>query len=264
MRIVIIGGGQGGAAILRTLHNLSSVTIEGIVDINEQAPGILLAKELGVFHTNQIENMLRREIDMIIEATGVPAVVKQIETYNIHNANIVTSEVANLMMILVDQQEELTKRLENQLKEIKSISDVTIQSVEKMRTSIKDTTNLSNNLNEFAVTTMEHVKETDHIIGFISKITQQTNILGLNASIEAARAGEHGRGFAVVAKEVQKLANNSQEFTQKIAEILGRIKEEVFTVTSEIEALNNLTEDQKRVGEDLELAMSRLVKNIEQ
>lgn len=264
MRIVIIGGGQGGAAILRTLNNLSSVTIDGIVDINEQAPGILLAKELGIYHTNQIEDMLQQKIDMIIEATGVPAVLKQIETHNIHNANIVTSQVANLMMILVDQQEELTKRLEIQLEEIKSISDVTIQSVDKMKASIKDTTSLSNNLNEFAVTTMEHVKETDHIIGFISKITQQTNILGLNASIEAARAGEHGRGFAVVAKEVQKLANNSQEFTQKIAEILGRIKEEVFTVTNEIEVLNNLAEDQKKVGEDLELAMNRLVKNIEQ
>ncbi|KUO64098.1 MAG: chemotaxis protein [Gracilibacter sp. BRH_c7a] len=263
MRIVIIGGGQGGAAILRTLHNLSSVTIEGIVDINEQAPGIQLAKELGIFHSNQIEKMLNREVDLIIEVTGVPAVIQQIETYNIHKAKIVSSEVANLMMILVDQQEELTKKLEHQLNEIKSVGDVTIQSVNKMKASIGETTSLSNSLNAFAVTTMEHVKETDHIIGFISKITQQTNILGLNASIEAARAGEHGRGFAVVAKEVQKLANNSNEFTEKIAEILGRIKDEVFTVTKEIEALNNLTEDQKKVGEDLEQAMIRLVNNIE-
>lgn len=264
MRIVIVGGGQGGTAILRTLHALSSVTVVGIVDINPQAPGIVLAKELGIFHTDQLENILKREIDMIIEATGVSAVQRQIETYNIYKANVVTSEVANLMMILVEQQEELSKQLGHQLNEIKNISDVTVQSVEKMKESIKNTTTLSNSLNEFAVTTMDHVKETDQIIGFISKITQQTNILGLNASIEAARAGEHGRGFAVVANEVQKLANNSHEFTQKIAEILGRIKDEVFTVTKEIETLNDLAEEQKRIGEDLEIAMDRLAKNIEQ
>ena len=262
MRIVVVGGGQGGTAILRALHALGSVTIVGIVDINDQAPGIILARELGIFHTDQLENILKREIDLIIEATGVAAVEKKIETYNIHNAKIVTSEVANLMMILVDQQEALTKKLGHQLEEIKSISDVTIQSVEKMKESIKNTTSLSHSLNDFAVTTMEHVKETDQIIGFISKITQQTNILGLNASIEAARAGEHGRGFAVVAKEVQKLANNSHEFTQKIADILGRIKNEVFTVTNEIEALNNLAAEQQKVGEGLEIAMTRLVKNI--
>ena len=264
MRIVIVGGGHGGTAILRTLHNLGSVTIVGIVDINNQAPGIILAEELGVFHTNQLENMLQRELDLIIEATGVPAVQKQIETYNVHNAKIVTSEVANLMMILVEQQENLTKKLEHQLHEIKDIGDVTIKSVDKMKDSIQRTTSLSESLNEFAMTTMNHVKETDQIIGFISKITQQTNILGLNASIEAARAGEQGRGFAVVAKEVQKLANNSQEFTQKIGEILGRIKDEVFLVTKEIESLNDLTVEQVKVGEDLETAMNRLVRNIEQ
>lgn len=264
MRIVIVGGGQGGSAILRTLHNIGQVDIVGIVDINDQAPGIILAEELGILHTNQLEIMLQHKIDLIIEATGVPAVEKQIEVYNIHKAKVVTSEVANLMMILVDQQEKLNKKLEHQLNEIKDIGDVTIQSVDKMKDSIRRTSNLSENLNEFAVTTMNHVRETDQIIGFISKITQQTNILGLNASIEAARAGEHGRGFAVVAKEVQKLANNSQEFTQKIGEILGRIKDEVFLVTKEIESLNNLTGEQVKVGEDLESAMKRLIKNIEQ
>lgn len=79
---------------------------------------------------------------------------------------------------------------------------------------------------------------------------------------EAARAGEHGRGFAVVAKEVQTLANNSQEFTKEIGEILNRIKEEVFAVNKEIEALNSLTEEQIKAGEDLEAATEQLIRNI--
>lgn len=53
----------------------------------------------------------------------------------------------------------------------------------------------------------------------INKISQNTKILSLNAAIEAARAGEHGKGFAVVAREVQKLAENSQEMTKIIHEL---------------------------------------------
>jgi len=262
MRILLVGAGQGGTSILKTLYKLKAVTIVGIVDINDQAPGIILAKELGIFHTDKLENVLKQEMDLIIEVTGNANVIKQVELFNVNNARIVTSDIAQLMMILVDNQEKLNTQLENQLRQIRNISDVTIKSVEKMRESIKDTTILGSKLNEFALTTMKHVQETDQIIGFIEKITQQTNILGLNASIEAARAGEHGRGFAVVAKEVQILANNSQEFTQEIGEILNRIKDEVFTVNKEIEALNSLTEEQIKVGEDLESAMEQLFQNI--
>ena len=62
------------------------------------------------------------------------------------------------------------------------------------------------------------------IVETISGIASQTNLLALNAAIEAARAGEHGRGFAVVAEEVRKLAEQSQEAAQKIADLITGIQ----------------------------------------
>jgi len=67
-------------------------------------------------------------------------------------------------------------------------------------------------------------KEIGQIIDTIAGIAGQTNLLALNAAIEAARAGEAGRGFAVVAEEVRKLAEQSQDAAQKIAELIGEIQ----------------------------------------
>lgn len=262
MRVGIIGGGNGGTSILKTLSKMKEINIAGIIDINDEAPGIQMAKNLNIFSSARIEDLFTKQLDIVIEATGASKVKEEVMRHNKQNVSIMCSKAANLMMHLVENEEKLHNKIEAQLKEVDELTTVTSGGIEKMKSSIENIGMLSNALNQFASRTINLVQETDEIIKIMGRITQQTNILGLNASIEAARAGEQGKGFAVVAKEVQKLASNNEDFTNQISDILNTINQEVKGVSKEIERLNDVSKGQNLIGKDLSEAIDKLKTNI--
>jgi len=92
-----------------------------------------------------------------------------------------------------------------------------IAGMNEIRTQIQDTSKRIKRLGESSM-------EIGEIVELISDITEQTNVLALNAAIQAASAGEAGRGFTVVAEEVQRLAERSGEATKQIEAIVKTIQ----------------------------------------
>jgi twitching motility protein PilJ len=81
----------------------------------------------------------------------------------------------------------------------------------------------------------ESSQEIGEIVDLISDITEQTNVLALNAAIQAASAGEAGRGFSVVAEEVQRLAERSADATKQIGLLVKAIQNDTHDAVAAME-----------------------------
>lgn len=103
----------------------------------------------------------------------------------------------------------------------------------------------------------EDVQSIKKSISLINDVSEQTNLLALNASIEAARAGEAGRGFSVVAEEVRELAEQSNQATESITDIMEAIRKKSEAM---VFSLNDSYSDNASHGKDLQVAIKSMQK----
>lgn len=195
--LLIIGGGNGGVAMLNLFMGVKDIKIAGLVDIRQDAPAVVLAKGKGIPIYDNIATALQIEgINYAVDVTGSAKVAEIIVDAKPNGVSIIDASAANLMYLLASHMETQGETLRQEI----------------------------NQLTLAAESARKYIGDVHEIISFIKRVADRTNLLGLNAAIEAARAGSEGRGFAVVAGEVRKLAEDSVGAVTRIGNILSSVE----------------------------------------
>jgi hypothetical protein len=134
------------------------------------------------------------------------------------------------------------KRLQEEIKEsIKAIESLEDQNINEIQAFKQQSTNMNvgfTAISESVKSLFEKSGEIEQIVGLITRIASQTNLLAMNASIEAARAGEHGRTFTVVADEVKKLSAQTSNSASNIKTLVDKIQSEIVVAKNSIDEIN--------------------------
>ncbi len=221
---------NSSTTVLETSTSLSTMSEEITASISEVARAI---QEVSAGATEQVQNAQNGSAQM-------SDLSKRLDEISVNSNEM-------------DKISSSTKELSS--KGLYMIDDL-IEKSNRTKTSTTEVNNIVQDMNE-------STKQINAISETIASITEQTNLLSLNASIESARAGEAGRGFAVVADEIRKLAEQSKASTEEIKVIIEVIQQKSEKAVNAIKLTEAVVNEQELTVGETQQIFNEILKSIQ-
>ena len=199
--------------------------------------------------TNHSENLELNMKQVTATANDISNVIIQIAdgaNKQAKDTEYGNTKILGLSKCINDTTSNMDK-LNSDMKEVVSYSKEGMDMLAELKEQNINTNKSIDDISLVIDTTNNKAKEISKASEMILSIAEQTNLLALNAAIEAASAGESGRGFAVVAEEIRKLAEESNNFTNTIVEIINNLTNQTEKAVTTMESIRSTVNKQNQV-----------------
>lgn len=263
------------SSISSPLIKMSQVTYKiSQGDLTVEVPEVKRSDEVGVL-IESVRGMLytlREQTKEIINVVNVLAASVSEITVSLTQVTSGAAETSSAVSETTTTVEEVKQTVYLSSEKTRNVSNCAKQSLEISKSGSKATEDtlegmkiINNQMQAIAesiIALSEQSQNISELIESVDNISEQSNILAVNASIEAAKAGEHGKGFSIVAQEIKNLAEQSKQGTKQVRNILKDIQKAantaVMTTEKGIKFVDTGMKQAVEAGEAIHLLMENI------